>query len=135
MNTRKVLNKIKIKFAQTGNPAKIPLLKGSTFRATLTDDGINVDNLGTQPFLPWTVFQETVCLLIRLCGQARNGNAMKSKLGDTDLPLDSMEGHIANVVYGKKPGDWVFRRIVPISCILIWADVCKASPGRLILRK
>jgi hypothetical protein len=43
-----------------------------------------------------------------------------AKLGESNLPIDSIEGHIANVIYGKKLGDSVFRRITPISCILIW---------------
>ena len=92
-----------------------------------------MDNLGTQPFLPWAVFQEAICVLVRNAGRAGRGNAMNYKLGEPGLSLDSIEVHIAHVVYGKRNGDSVFRRITPIACILIWAGVCRAEPGELIL--
>jgi hypothetical protein len=47
--------------------------------------------------------------------------------------LDSIEGHIARVVYGKKIGDSVFRRISAIAGILVWAEVCEHAPGELVL--
>ena len=133
MNVISAIEIIKNKFSQTGSPTKIPLLKGEVFLATLKDDGILVDNLGSQPLLPWVVFQEAICVLIRNGGSALRGDAMQSKLGEAELPLDSIEGHIAHVVYGKKGGDTVFRRITPISCILIWAGVCVSRPRKLIL--
>lgn len=46
---------------------------------------------------------------------------MNSKLGEKRLPLNSVEGHVAHKVYGSKEGYYVFRRITPITCILIWA--------------
>ena len=126
---------IKRKFAETGYPTQIPLLKGDSFTADLTDEGIRVDNLGNQPFLPWAVFQEAICVLMRNGGRAERGNAMKPKLGEEGLSIGSVEGHIAYVVYGKRPGDAVFRRITPIACILIWAGLCVAAPHDLILRR
>lgn len=125
---------IKDKFAETGGRAEVPLLKGKSFKANLTEEGITVDNLGLEPFLPWAVFEETVSLLLRNAGVAARGDAMLSKLGEPGLPLNSVEGHIARVVYGKKPGESVFRRITPIACILIWAGVCLAEPNKLVLK-
>ena len=61
------------------------------------------------------------------------GNAMNARVGDEDLSLHSIEGHIAHVVYGKQIGVTVFRRITPIAGILVWAGVCEAKPGELIL--
>jgi len=58
---------------------------------------------------------------------------MSCRLGEPNLPIDSIEGHVAQVVYGKQTGETVFRRITPIACILIWAGVCKAGRGELIL--
>jgi hypothetical protein len=58
---------------------------------------------------------------------------MNYKLGDDGLPMDSIEGHIAHVVYGKNPGDIIFRRIIPIACILVWAGICENGVGKLIL--
>jgi hypothetical protein len=60
---------------------------------------------------------------------------MNFKLGEHGLPIDSIEGHIAFVVYRKRNGDSVFRRIAPIAAILAWAGICNVSPGELILRK
>lgn len=63
MDVIKVVEIIKRKFAETGHPAPIPLLKGSSFIADLTDEGMTVDNLGNQPLLPWAVFQSlSACL-------------------------------------------------------------------------
>ena len=115
------------------SPVSIPLLKGGTFTARIVDQGIEVDNLGNQPFLHWSAFQEAICVLIRNGGRAHRGDAMNSRLGDPNLSIDSIEGHIAHVVYGKQVGESVFRRITPISCILIWAGLCKAEPHELVL--
>lgn len=129
-----VVKAIKNRFRETGSPANIPLQKGGgTFLAELRSDGVLVNNLGNQSFLPWLVFQEAICVLIRNGGRAARGNAMNAKLGDEALPLDSIEGHIAQVVYGKNIGESVFRRITPIAGILIWAGVCRTAPGELVL--
>lgn len=125
---------MKQKFAETGSPTKIPMLKRGSFTAELTNDGVLVDNLADEPFLPWATFQEAVCIMLQKGGRAIRGDAMGPKLGDLRLPVDSIEGHIAHVVYGKNAGDSVFRRITPISCILIWAGVCKPAPNQLVLR-
>lgn len=71
--------------------------------------------------------------MIRNRGKAKRGRAMRSRLGDPDLALDSVEGHVAHVVYGKRVGEVVFRRITPIACILIWAGICEAKPNELSL--
>lgn len=134
MDVIHVVEVIRHNFAQVGNPAQIPLLTRGSFEATLHDDGIAVDNLGNQPFLHWAAFQEAICILIQNSGRAKRGDAMKGRLGDPELPLDSVEGHIALVVYGKHLGDTVFRRIVPIAGVLIWAHICDAAPNELVLR-
>jgi hypothetical protein len=127
-----VVDTIKRRFEQTGPSARVPLLKGGHFTADITAEGIRVDNLGTQPLLPWVVFEEAVALLVRSGGHASRGDAMKCRMGDDGLSADSVEGHIAAVVYGKRRGDTVFRRITPVACILIWAGMCRASPGELV---
>lgn len=133
MNVIQAVNTVKRKFAVSGPTVQIPLLKGGHFSAEVTDEGIKVDNLGNQPLFPWAVFQEAICVLIRNGGRAERGDAMGSKLGDEGLSEDSVEGHIALVVYDKRPGDTVFRRITPVACILVWADICKAEPHELVL--
>jgi hypothetical protein len=134
MDSNEVVTAIRSKFSVTGSPAKVPYIRGTgSFSAELTGTGIRVDNLGGQPLLPWAVFQEAIYVLIRNGGRAENGNAMKYKLGESGLSLDSIEGHIAHIVYDKSDWDSVFRRITPIACILIWAGVCRAEPRELVL--
>ena len=129
-----VVETIKRRFELVGPTARVPLLKGGrSFSAEITAEGIRVDNLGTQPMLPWVVFEEAVALLVRQGGHATRGDAMKCRMGDDGLSADSVEGHIAAVVYGKRRGDTVFRRITPVACILIWAGQCRATPGELVL--
>jgi hypothetical protein len=119
---------------ESAGTAEIPLLRGdATFVARLSDEGVYVTNLGNQPFLPWAVFEQTVALLVRKGGRARKGNAMGPRLGDPELALDSVEGHVAGVVYKKEVGATVFRRISPICAILIWAGICVSSDGELML--
>ncbi len=123
---------------RNGSSAQIPLLKANrkgdrTFTARLAGDGIYVSNLLDQSFLPWEVFTETIALLERSGGRTKKGDAMGSKLGETGLPIDSVEGWIAYKVYKRNIGETVFRRITPIACILIWAKICISQQGELIL--
>ena len=133
MNVIKAVEMIKQKFAEVGNPAQIPNRKGERFEATMVGDGVEVGNLGDSPFLPWAVFQEAVCILIQNGGRAKRGDVMGPRLGDPELPLNSVEGHIAQVVYGHPVGRAIFRRIVPIDGILVWAGICTTAPNELIL--
>lgn len=134
-NRNRVTETIKEKLQIAGGKAAIPLQRGGIFTATLVEGGVQVDNLDNQPFLPWAVFEEAVDFLARHGSRAPRGNAMEYKLGESGLPLDSIEGHIAHAVYNKGLGDSVFRRITPIAGILVWAGICDSAPGELILRK
>jgi hypothetical protein len=134
MGALEAIDLIKKRFAETGNTAQIPMAKGGrAFSARISADGIYVDNLGAQPFLPWAVFTETIFLLESDNGRVKKGNAMQFRLGEPGLSADSLEGHIAHKVYQKELGDSVFRRITPIAGILIWAGICTSEPGELIL--
>jgi len=133
MNGNLAIEVIKQKFERVDRQIRIPLQKGSSFKALMTDEGIIVDNLGSQSLLPWIVFEKAIDLLVRNGGRAEKGNAMGYKLGEEGLSIDSIEGYIAQVVYGKKLGDSVFRRISPISAVLVWAGLCDTNPGELVL--
>ena len=134
MGRQEVVGAVRRRFAETGSPVRVPLLTRGSFMAELSEQGVYVDNLGSAPFLPWAAFEAAVEVLAKSEGRARRGDAMKAKLGEPGLPLGSVEGYIAQAVYGKRKGDTVFRRITPIACILIWAGVCRHAPGELILR-
>lgn len=129
-----IITKIKRHFDIKGNPAEIPLMNGKKlFTARLEEDGIYVDNLGNQPFLPWEVFSEAINCLKENGGEVKKGNAMNSRLGDSKLDLNTMEGYIASKVFGYTIGDSVFRRITPIASILAWAEICENSRGQISL--
>jgi hypothetical protein len=102
MNTLEVVEVIRNKFSVSGNPTEVPYIrKTGLFTAELLDTGIRVVNLGTQSFLPWAVFQEALCVLIRNGGRADRGNAMNYKLCESGLSLVSIEGYIAHAFYGR----------------------------------
>ena len=124
---------IRQRFAEVGNPTVIPLQRKGTFSAKLVEEGVIVDNLGNLPLLPWAAFDEAVRVIVRNGGRALRGNAMQSRLGDPGLPLDSVEGHVAHSVYGKQPGDTVFRRISPMAAILLWTGICHSKPRELVM--
>jgi len=90
MNIMNVVAIIKHKLAENGGEVGIPFRGGRHFTAKLTDEGIIVDNLGNQHLLPWGVFQEAVCVLIRSGGRAQRGNAMGSRLGEEGISFDSI---------------------------------------------
>lgn len=135
-----VVETITKRFQQVGSPAQIPLLRysqrgKSIFQAQLCSEGIIVDNLpDSNSLLPWEVFTETVKLLEDQGGKARKGSSVY-KLGSKKLPLDSIEGHIAHVVFNKQMGETVLRRISPITGILRWARICDSKPGELVLKQ
>ena len=127
-------SRIKQMFEASGPVCRVPLLRAGSFKASLKETGVEVDNLGTQSLLPWRVFDEA-CLVMRDAGgRAKRGDAMNSRLGEDGLPLDSIEGHVAARVYDKQSGDSVFRRITPIVCILVWAGICRAHEGEVSLK-
>ena len=136
-----VVEKIIQRFKQVGNPAQIPLLRTSQRGKTIfsarmvTDEGIYVDNLPeSESLLPWTAFTETIKLLEENGGKARKGSST-AKLGTEKLPLNSIEGRVAHVVFNKEPGDTILRRISPITGILRWARIVDNAPGELVLQE
>jgi len=96
--------------------------------------GVTVDNLGNSPYLPMDVFVATISLLsLNPDNTAIKGSAQGGSLGCIELPINSVEGHVASIVYGDSIGEHVFRRITPISRILEWAGVCQNGLGWLRL--
>lgn len=92
-----------------------------------------VDNLRSEKLLEWKVFEATMKLLRENGVSALRGNAMGFRLGDAELPLNSVEGYVAHNIYGKNSGDSVFRRVSPIAAILVWAGICTSANRRLTL--
>lgn len=129
-----VISKIKNQFDKKGNPAKIPLMSGKQFfEARSEADGVYVDNLKKDPFLPWNIFSESVNCLKENGGKVKKGNATNSRLGDPNLGLDTLEGYIASKVYDCKVGDAVFKRINAVASVLAWAEICENTRGQISL--
>ena len=133
LNERSAINKIKLKFEEMDRVVIIPIQGGSFFSARMIGQGIMVDNLGFYPLLPWTVFAEVINFLIRNNGRAEEEFSMSARIGDEGLSLETVEGHIAHVIYGKNVRDVIFRRVSSISAILVWAGVCVTVNDELIL--
>jgi hypothetical protein len=127
------IEQIKLLFGDGTQSISIPDERSGNFEARKTKDGIMVEKLGSEPFLPWAVFTNTIRLLNEKGGRARKGSAQNSaRLGDPDLPFDSIEGFIAQSVYGKTRGISVLRRITHISGIMRAAKICKSERGYLV---
>jgi hypothetical protein len=71
----KVEQAIRRRFAQTGSPAGVPMRTGGPLVATLLPYGVSVDNLASQPHLPWQVFEEAVRFIGQQGGTDLRGNA------------------------------------------------------------
>ena len=93
---------------------------GATFQAVYRParDAVWVSNLGVSPYLPSEVFVVATGLLTAH-GRAPRGDALRSKLGEPGLPIGSIEGAIASSVFGRAEGEPVFRRITPITALLV----------------
>ena len=62
------------------------------------------------------------------------GNAIKYRIGQSGLSLDSIEARVAVKFYNKKEGDSTFRRISVIANILVQSGVCEHGRGVLRLK-
>lgn len=119
---------------------EIAVQGGGSFRATpvicgemLT--GVNVNNLGeNNGFLPMDVFVATLSLLyLSPNHRADKGSAQAAPLGQPRMELNTIEGHVAHLVFGTPHGNYALQRITPISRILEWAGVCENGRGYLRL--
>lgn len=133
------LQVLKDRIIETNDTIEIPLQGGGkmTVEPVIFNNtvlGVNVDNLRDKPYLPIDVFIVVISLLsISNQNQAIKGSAQGGKLGSSELPINSIEGHVAKVVYGIPIGKFAFQRITPISRILEWAGVCENGRGFLRL--
>jgi len=128
----KFSDQLKNKFAHE-KIYSLPKQRGGHFNAELTPSGIKVDCLGSAPLLEWGAFDAVQNLLLKSAtNSAIRGSAMNSKLGDSKLPIDSVEGCIA-VYYKTKLGQSTLRRVSPVANILVWAGLCKHTRGALTM--
>lgn len=133
MDKVQAVETVRRKLKQSPSPATIAVSDMVAFKASLINGGIEVDNLGSHGFLHWTIFREAICIMQRNAGRALIGDPSRARLGDAALPLNSIEGHIAHVVFGRGLGDPVFARALPVVAILIWAGVCQRDGDVVVL--
>ena len=130
----KFVDRIKQKFE--GKSSAVIKKQGGTFVAEVTSEGILAPiALKGNPLLTWDVFNAVEELLINSDSHTvMLGDCMGPKLGSRELPMDSLEGHVASKVYGQESGDSVFRRSSVIANILVWAEICERPRGKLKLK-
>ena len=121
---------------QNNGLARIPLSRGSSFQIYYEEygTGIHATNIPSNKVLIWQAFEDAIALLKKKGGRAIKGNAMKGKLGDRYLPLDSVEGYIAYHTFHVKKGETTLRFISALSSILEWSGYCKNGYGYIELK-
>jgi hypothetical protein len=130
------IKKIKQLFENHGGTFVYINHAGTEVTCSLIGNGITVDCLGDaryNEFLPLGVFWHAVHIMLINGGVATRGKAMNHRLGTEGLPFNSIEGHVASVIYGKQRDDNVLQRISPIAHILIAAGVCVEQQGDMEL--
>lgn len=115
--------------------ASIALPRGNSFYIYYEEygTGLLATNIPRNRILTWNAFDSAVSLLKKKGGRAEKGNAMKARLGEPALSLDSVEGYVAAHAYGVKEGESTLRTISSLSAILEWAGICKNGYGYLEL--
>lgn len=129
------IKKIKEKLNQCNGLATLTLSRGSEFSIYYEEfgNGIYATNLPSSRLLTWRAFDLAVELLNSLGGRAAKGQAMKAKLGEPGLGLDTVEGYVAFHGYDVNKGEYTIRMISALSAILEWADICINGYGYLEL--
>ncbi len=130
------IKSIKNKLNQHNGLASIGLARGKAFQIYYEEfgNGIYATNLPQNRILTWKAFDCAVQLLKESDGRALKGQAMKGRLGDPSLGLDTIEGYVAHYAYGVQMGQSSLRMISALSSILEWANICENGYGYLQLK-
>lgn len=131
-----VVQLIKKKLNQANGFCTLPLTRNKTFSIYYEEfgNGIFATNLPKSRMLSWEVFNHAIKMLKEHDGQVLKGQAMKAKLGESALTLDTMEGYIAYHCYGIKIGESTIRTISALSSILEWTGICVNGYGWIQLK-
>lgn len=128
---------IKKKLNQVKGLAQLTTSRGKVFSIYYEEygNGIYASNLPKSRMLSWKAFDSAIELLQKSGGTAPKGLAMKARLGEPELTLDTVEGYVACHAYGVKPGESTIRTISALAAILSWAGVCENGYGYLRLKR
>lgn len=139
---RKIFKDFIDSLANTGNSFLISQLKGAQpfnieLRKKNNISGLWVDKrvMPLDQFFPTDIFY----FVIKQLENSHNktlpkGNAIKYRIGQSGLSLESIESRVAVKFYKKKEGDSTFRRISVIANILVQSGVCEHGRGVLSLK-
>jgi hypothetical protein len=132
-----IIKQMKQKLNQCGGRVTIKLLQGDPCEIWYLPNGkgLGSSKIPIANQLNWEVFDAAVELVIEKGGKAEKGNARAGKLGSDKLPMDSVEGYIANKVHGIKEGESAFGPGFVICAILDWAEICKNGRGYLSINQ
>lgn len=132
----KTVQAIKKKLNSHKGKATLSLTRGKHFEIYYESfgNGIIATNLPSGHVLTWKAFDTAVELLQNNHRRAKKGQAMKGKLGDKELTLDTVEGYVAYHAYDIPIGSSVLRTITPLAAILDWSGVCNNCYGYLELK-
>lgn len=131
-----VVKKIKTKLNLNNGSATIPLNRGGEFKIYYEEfgNGICATNLPPNKILTWKAFNMAIRLLEEQGGRAMKGQAMKGRVGDSSLGLNTIEGYVAHYAYDIPLGQSTLRLISALSSILEWIELCENGYGYLQLK-
>jgi hypothetical protein len=131
-----VISKLKEKLNECGGKTTIKLLQGDSCDIWYESNGKGLVSPKIPPAnqLIWEAFDAALEVVVKNGGRAAKGNARSgAKLGSVELPLNSVEGYIAQKVHGVKDGESAFGPGFVISAVLDWAGICKNERGFLTI--
>jgi len=138
VNDSPVVKRIKEKLNSSNGQALITLYNGDVclIEYDLNGKGLVSPKIPPANQLTWEVFDATVEVVIQNGGKAIKGKARSgAKLGDDDLPLDSVEGYIAHKVHGVQIGKSAFGPSFVIAAVLDWAEICNNERGYITINQ
>lgn len=133
-----VIKRIKEKLNKVGGKTFIPLYNGDECNIGFdaNGDGLVSKKIPIPNLLTWKAFDAAVEVVIQNRGKTKKGKARSgAKLGSDDLPLDSVEGYIANKVHGVNLGETAYGPGFVIFAVLDWVEVCHNERGYLIINQ
>jgi hypothetical protein len=135
-NESHTVQKIKRKLNNLHGCATIPLSRTGSFHIFYEDygNGIYASNVPHNRILTWKAFDLAIEIITKSGGRAPKGKAMKARLGETELTLNTVEGYVAHYGYNVQIGESTLRIITALSSILAWADLCTNGYGYLELK-
>lgn len=126
-----IVKALKKKLNTFHGKAAIPLKRGGVFHIYYETfgNGLIASNLPQNHTLTWKAFDCAIEVLEKNKGKVKKGQAMKARLGEPELTLDTLEGYVAFHAFGIKKGEFTLRTVSALSSILEWSGICRNGYG------